>query len=530
MEAPDHQPADMALSPVKRTLLVGLLLLVVVITAYAPSLDLYFRGDDFDWLNYSFSVHERPLALLERMFLFFRPLVTLSLYLSYLLFGSDPVGFNLVTIALHVINVALVHILIYRLTGRIGPAAATAILYGTSPLLVEVSLWSAARNDSILLIFFLLALLILSGKNQQLLTNTRRQTALLLVYLGALGTKESWLMLPAVCLALVLLHGRLRVKQALLVTASGFVLAAGYVLIFFVGPMLSKGSSPFDYTAAGQTDVFAMVGKLGFLVLHYLRLEDLFPAGVWQAPLGLLLLLAILLVAASSRNRLALFGLAFMILTMLPTISIALNPSRFNYLPLLGFWIAAVALVDQGVQVLAQRSPGLGRKAAVVIAALVLAVTAFQVHRLQGEIADYRLYGELHRQLADLYEQIEEEIPTGRPFLFVDLGARNAAVEFQRLATGYRKVINPKVGGLWEIAYLDDLANVLGRPFERRMQRLPDEAVRSPNLLSDRALVFTDHSFRFSRQELEGLERFYKENGRLPPVAGVYQVTEVNDR
>jgi hypothetical protein len=528
MDDPDLQPDGTPPSPGKRPFLAMLLVSVAVIAAYTPSLDLYFRGDDFDWLNYSFAIHERPLALFDRMFLFFRPLVTLSLYLSYLVFGADFVAFNLVTIFLHLINVGLVFTLILKVTGRTGPATATAILFGTSPLLVEVTLWSAARNDSILLVFFLLALLTLSGR-QQLLSGSR-QAVLLLAYLGAMGTKESWLMLPVVGLSLVLLLGRPRLKQALLTTASGFVLAAMYVLVFFVRPLLGKGASPLDYTAAGQTDVGAMVGKLAFLVLHYLRLENLFPWGIWQTSLGLLLLVAILLVAACSRNRLALFGLAFMLLTMLPTISIELNPSRFNYLPLVGFWIAAVALVDHGVQVLTKRSIGIARTAAVVIPVMVLGVAAFQVQQLHGEVTDYRLYGELHRQVATLYEQVEEEIPIDRPFLFADFGTRNAAVEFQRLATGYRKVINPKVGGIWEIVFLDDLANVLGTPFERRMQRLTDEAIKSTDMVTDRVLVFTDQGFRFSSQGFEDYLRFLDKSGKLPARSGVYQVTEVSRR
>ena len=91
----------------------------------------------------------------------YQPLTWLSFALDYTLWGMDPAGYHLTSLALHAVNTLLV----YRLVGRlipwagVGPRLAGALLFGLHPLRVEAVAWATARRDVLGSLFYLLTLL-----------------------------------------------------------------------------------------------------------------------------------------------------------------------------------------------------------------------------------------------------------------------------------------------------------------------------------------------------------------------------------
>lgn len=79
-----------------------LAILIVVIISYLPGLNAYFVNDDYNWL--------KPVNINEIISSFwgswghgalYRPLTRLLLYIEFLFFGSNPIGFHLISALLH---------------------------------------------------------------------------------------------------------------------------------------------------------------------------------------------------------------------------------------------------------------------------------------------------------------------------------------------------------------------------------------------------------------------------------------------
>ena len=87
------------------------------------------------------------------------PLTWISHQLDCELFGLNAGPHHLVNILFHAANVALVFLLLWRLTQRLWPAALIAALFGWHPLHVESVAWISERKDVLSTFFALLSLL-----------------------------------------------------------------------------------------------------------------------------------------------------------------------------------------------------------------------------------------------------------------------------------------------------------------------------------------------------------------------------------
>ena len=86
------------------------------------------------------------------------PLAWLSHMLDVQLFGLDPTGHHATSLVLHVANVALLFLLLRRMTGATWPPVVAAALFALHPLRVESVAWVAERKDVLGVFFGFLAL------------------------------------------------------------------------------------------------------------------------------------------------------------------------------------------------------------------------------------------------------------------------------------------------------------------------------------------------------------------------------------
>lgn len=213
-------------------------------------------------------------------------------------------------------------------------------------------------------------------------------------------------------------------------------------------------------------------------------------AGVW---LLLAAYLAVSLVAL--RDRLALWALGWMLLTLLPTVPVEYTPSRYNYLPLIGFWVATTSLARH----LGNRVTGRGaispRALAAVAATAVLAVIAVHGARLQLEIRDYERLAAAHTGLVAMAAPVLPLLDGRRPVVLVDHGRRRPIAEVDATLEGRPKLMFVRRDGLWQLIRLAPLVNVLGNPGVRMLERAPDGDLR--RILADDpvVLLFTDSGF-----------------------------------
>ncbi|MBN1609749.1 MAG: tetratricopeptide repeat protein [Polyangiaceae bacterium] len=153
-------------------MLVLLVVLTVVVVAYAGVMDAPLLWDDVPLLDHPSIAQLRPLwEYLSVPFwdmssrgnvepLFYRPLTTLSLALDAHWHGRNPTGFHLTNLALHVVNVSLVFFLARRLQASVLAAGAGALIWGVLPRLAECVSWIAGRTDELGALGVLAALLI----------------------------------------------------------------------------------------------------------------------------------------------------------------------------------------------------------------------------------------------------------------------------------------------------------------------------------------------------------------------------------
>ncbi len=128
------------------------------------------------------------------------PVTWLSHMLDCELFGLDAGAHHVVNLILHLLNTALLFLLLWRLTGEVWPAAFVAALFGWHPQHVESVAWIAERKDLLSALFGLLAMHAYAGW----VRDRRRGRFALLVALFILGlmAKPMLVTLPFVLLLL----------------------------------------------------------------------------------------------------------------------------------------------------------------------------------------------------------------------------------------------------------------------------------------------------------------------------------------
>lgn len=135
-------------------------LLVLTITAYWRTINLYFLSDDFVLLKHATALHGafRNLFTTGGGDGFFRPIGYLSLAFTWAFAGTSPVLWHIPALALHITNTILVYMLVLML-GRSRLAAIFAAvlfaIHGTRP---EVVVWVAGRFDLLSTLFVLFGL------------------------------------------------------------------------------------------------------------------------------------------------------------------------------------------------------------------------------------------------------------------------------------------------------------------------------------------------------------------------------------
>lgn len=468
----------------------GLLIAALIFLLYLPTLDTFLMGDDFEWLDSAYRGWQDPGTLVELINNFFRPFIKLSYLLNYTLFKTDVVFYNLFTVLLHLGNVFLLYILVWKISKRILFASLTALLYGVSAMYSEVTLWAAGRPDAIMMLF-LLGSLTLLVRDEGTGSGTRKTIALLLAA-GAACSKETWVLLPFLAFALVWLVNRRTIKETFKETWQFFLLLALYVGFFVGGPMLLGNAPPTSY---GKIDIANIIDKFGFLLFKYVGLRDGFTGTWWQFVLIVAVLGGLAFLFIRRNNRAALYGGAWMLMTIAISLPIYYAPSRYNYVPLMGFWIMVVAFLgDESARAIKRFNI---KKSIIIVAAVVLVLfyVVQQGIMLQLEIKDYKVRGSLHKQMVDMYLQVKDEIPVDKPILFLDLGTRKAVHEAIGQVKGYDKLYFIRESAIWQQVYLSPLVNFVGEPFKRLMgpvTRTQQESILKGEFTT---LVFTDSGF-----------------------------------
>ena len=214
-----------------------LLLSALIIICYANSLSGPFLWDDLRTvvenpvirgtenipLVFQTSVFGTPMDATK----FYRPLVTLSLFINYTIGGLNPLNYHITNILLHIANTLLVFAILKRLKLTETRALIVSTLFAIHPMGIEVVTFVSGRSDALASCFMLLCIFafLKSSKNWKWLMLSAAS------FLCALLSKESAVITPAILLLIVLLFEQQRSKPKIITAISCILLAVCYTTL-----------------------------------------------------------------------------------------------------------------------------------------------------------------------------------------------------------------------------------------------------------------------------------------------------------
>jgi len=341
---------------------------------------------------------------------YYQPLSLVSVMLDFLdpTAASSLMPFHRTSLALHLVNVALVVVLLYVLFGNWVTSALLGMFYGVHPLNADAVLWIAERKTVLSTCFALLSLLAYVSYARQHTrsgrADWRRYGASLLLYVCALLSKPT--ALPVVALLLILDYWPLeRFSWRTLLEKLPFLVVGIVAAVITVISQARAGQE--GATEFMKPTYLPLV--IGYCTSFYL-LKIIWPAGIVSdysgpQPFGLanpevlfgtlgmtVVLVAIVLSARHTRAWVA--GGLFFLVTILPTMGIirftsSMTANRSMYLPMVGILLPLHwqlnRLWDRGIGAL--KVSGV-RTVAVGVAALLTTGNAWAARKYESHWHD----------------------------------------------------------------------------------------------------------------------------------------------
>jgi hypothetical protein len=300
----------------------------------------------------------------------------------------------------------------------------------------------------------------------------------------------------------------------------------GYIGYFIIIPKISGASA---FTTYAKFDIGTAIKKFVYMIFKYIGLAKFSKGAFWEIALIAAALAALTYWLIRRKNMLALYGLIWMLITIAISLPIYYSPSRYNYLPLVGFWIMIIAWLEKDIKDFIKKfkiKPGL---ALLVMGILILSYLAHQAIMLQWEIKDYYKRGSTHKILVDMYLKIKDQIPQDRPVVFIDLGQRRAVDELSRSIDGYPKLLFVRKRAIWQQVFLAPMANFAGHPFSTLIKPIPKTGLDAVLQQDFTVLVFTDKGFFISAAHKQKIRDFYSRHLQLPYKVQALRIVPVKE-
>jgi len=203
-EARSDHPASLFAAGRNRTLILAILLAVGTLALYSPAIGhpFIFNYDDDSYVinnahvQAGLSWQTFTWALTATDYSNWHPLTWLSHALDCQLYGLEPGGHHLTSVAFHALNAALLFLLLAWATGLVGRSFLVAALFTVHPLNVQSVAWVAERKSVLSTFFFLLTLGAYGWYARK--PNFRRYLSVAVCFALALAAKPMVITLPCV--------------------------------------------------------------------------------------------------------------------------------------------------------------------------------------------------------------------------------------------------------------------------------------------------------------------------------------------
>lgn len=391
--------------------------LLAVVAAQARTMAFYFFQDDFvpfgEMAKHGAATYTWNLITVQDLTPNWRVVPGLLYLANYELFGADPLPVHVTTMALHLGTVALLYVLVMRITGARWAAFGAGLLFGVHPAYAgTLGQLGLAHVAATFLIAATLLAVIESARSAPAAVATRWLAYGVALYVLVLATNESMAAIwPLFGLALLLFDdgpsGRpgQRFARATVRTLPFAALAFTAAIAF----------TSCDCTAAEETYEIGSVHR-AFLI-YTGRL--LWPVGLEGTPSYIdaphlvagLALTAIAGAAFVRGNALARLGVAWMVLALVPHVLIATHTApRFTYIATAGFALLVAGIAVGVAPWLRRAHVAAPAVAGIVAIAAVAPWYAIETH-LQNE--PWREDTEDWQLLHDELLRVFPEVPPG---------------------------------------------------------------------------------------------------------------------
>lgn len=269
----------------------------------------------------------------------YRPVFMVSYMIDYYLFGSSPVGFHLVNLIIHCLNVLLLFLLAIQFF-PIGLAAVGTMVFAIHPITVEAVTWIACRADLLSTLFALLT-------GHLIIRRNNLAWLLVLIPLG-IFSKESYAIIPFAVVAALVIASKcdreIRNRGLFVILVAGFVTAAclawrqkviGVSLNSYASfAVLRNFTNVMERFAALLLNPSDLDFFFAYKSREFFWSTDLIPFLMAVFPLSVFFLFG-------RKNRAAMLGLALFVAPLIPVSMVVdqlgLINERYFYLPLAGF-------------------------------------------------------------------------------------------------------------------------------------------------------------------------------------------------
>ena len=285
----------------------------------------------------------------------YRPVVTLTYFIDYSLWGLNPAGFHLTNLLLQTINTVLFYLFLKRLTKVNTLAFFSTLLFATHPILTETVNSISYREDILAALFFLIAFILFLKSNEQ--SSPRGKfilyyTGSLFSYLLSLFSKEMAITFPILLILFDIFYLQSgKHLQALIKKLKGIYIGYFSVTVFYLFIQFVVFRHVYIRLDQAKQNLFVMLKvfasyiKLLFLPFN-LNADYIVPpitTGIFFFIISIFLVTIVIIITIrlGKNNKQYWFFTSWFFVTLLPVSNIIpignIMAERYLYIPIMGF-------------------------------------------------------------------------------------------------------------------------------------------------------------------------------------------------